>query len=85
MTLDGIQWSSLSPVIAGSMYALTTCAPVDGLTGDISVYPEGMSGAATQPLPGVSELGANPAETILSWLKFLGPNPANWTSQPFSG
>jgi hypothetical protein len=83
VTLDGIQWSST----AGSTYSLTTCAPVDGLTGGISVYPEGMSGngAAKQSLPGVSELGANPAETILSWLKFLGPNPANWTSQPLAG
>jgi hypothetical protein len=87
VTLDGIQWSSLSRVVtAGSTYSLTACAPVDGLTGGITVYPEGMSGnGATQPLPGVSELGANPAETILSWLKFLGPNPANWTSQPLAG
>jgi hypothetical protein len=88
VTLDGVQWSSSSPdTAAGSTlpYFLATCAPVDGLTGNITVYPDGTSAnGATQPLPGVAELGANPAKTILSWLKFLGPNPANWTSQPLA-
>ena len=87
VTLDGIPWSSSSERTApGSMYFLATCAPVDGLTGEITVYADGMSvtGGTPQPLPGVSELGANPAQTVVSWLKFLGPNPANWTSQPLA-
>lgn len=34
--------------------------------------------------PGLSEIGSGGVKTVLSWMKFLGPNPATWTTNPLA-
>ena len=81
VTLDGASWSTAAVmgIIDGEASDLSTCTPVEGLTGSVSVLTQAQGAG----FPGV--LGAHPAQTIVSWLKFLGANPANWATQPLAG
>jgi hypothetical protein len=90
---DGVQWTyqteddQFFDANGHRVPTQSICAvgPLDGQSIRLTLVLDRATGAtANTPIPGVAEIGPGGVKTILSWLKFLGPNPANWTTRPLA-